>query len=129
MKHRADRGFTMMEMLVVVAIIAVLVAVAIPTFGDALSKAKIATDEANLRALKSLIVTDHMVNEVQFQNGGYTLSKSGDSYARGESGMDSKSYSGCITYFCIPERDVYVFTSSIISPDIDESLKEFVIER
>ena len=44
------KGFTLMEMLIVVAIIAVLVAIAIPAFGGALTKAKEATDVANIRA-------------------------------------------------------------------------------
>ena len=45
-----QKGFTLMEMLIVVAIIAVLVAIAIPAFGGALTKAKEATDVANIRA-------------------------------------------------------------------------------
>lgn len=44
------KGFTLMEMLIVVAIIAVLVAIAIPTFNNALEKSREATDAANLRA-------------------------------------------------------------------------------
>ena len=39
-----------MEMLIVVAIIAVLVAIAIPTFNGALTKSKEAADVANIRA-------------------------------------------------------------------------------
>ena len=45
-----EKGFTLMEMLIVVAIIAVLVAIAIPTFTSSLNKAKTATDAANIRA-------------------------------------------------------------------------------
>ena len=44
------KAFTIMEMLIVVAIIAVLVAIAIPTFNGALTKAKEAADVANIRA-------------------------------------------------------------------------------
>ena len=44
------KGFTLMEMLIVVAIIAVLVAIAIPTFNAALTKAKQSADVANIRA-------------------------------------------------------------------------------
>lgn len=42
-------GFTLVEMLVVIAIIAILVAVIIPTVSSSASKAKAATDAANLR--------------------------------------------------------------------------------
>ena len=44
------KGFTLAELLIVVAIIAVLVAIAIPVFNGSLTKAKEATDVANLRA-------------------------------------------------------------------------------
>lgn len=37
-----EKGFTLMEMLIVVAIIAVLIAIAIPTFTASLNKAKVA---------------------------------------------------------------------------------------
>ena len=49
-KLKNKKGFTLMEMLIVVAIIAVLVAIAIPTFTSSLNKAKGATDAANIRA-------------------------------------------------------------------------------
>ncbi len=44
------KGFTLMEMLIVVAIIAVLVAIAIPVLNGTLEKSREATDAANLRA-------------------------------------------------------------------------------
>lgn len=49
-KFTNKKGFTLMEMLIVVAIIAVLVAIAIPTFNGALTKSKEAADVANIRA-------------------------------------------------------------------------------
>lgn len=50
MKKTNKKGFTLAELLVVVAIIAVLVAIAIPIFTSQLEKAREATDLANLRA-------------------------------------------------------------------------------
>ena len=50
MKKNNNKGFTLMEMLIVVAIIAVLVAIAIPVFTNQLEKAREATDEANIRS-------------------------------------------------------------------------------
>ena len=45
-----NKGFTLMEMLIVVAIIAILVAIAIPTFTNSLTEARQAADNANVRA-------------------------------------------------------------------------------
>lgn len=45
------KGFTLAELLVVVAIIGVLVAISIPIFTSQLEKAREATDEANIRSL------------------------------------------------------------------------------
>lgn len=45
-----NKGFTLAELLIVVAIIAVLVAISIPIFTSQLEKAREATDAANLRA-------------------------------------------------------------------------------
>lgn len=50
MRKRNSKGFTLIEMLVVIAIIAILVAIIIPTVMHATNKAKAATDAANLRA-------------------------------------------------------------------------------
>ena len=54
------KGFTLMEMLIVIAIIAILIAIAIPTFTSALEKSRQRTDMANVRSLKSLAVADYM---------------------------------------------------------------------
>jgi len=45
-----ESGFTLMEMLIVVAIIAVLIAIAIPIFTSQLENSREATDAANLRS-------------------------------------------------------------------------------
>ena len=45
-----NKGFTLAELLIVVAIIAVLVAIAIPVFTGQLEKAREATDASNIRA-------------------------------------------------------------------------------
>ncbi len=50
MKKLNKKGFTLAELLIVVAIIAVLVAIAIPVFTSQLEKSREATDLANIRA-------------------------------------------------------------------------------
>ena len=59
-KDRQKQGFTIMEMLIVVAIIAILVAVSIPIFHNSLHKAKVAADKANLRAYYAELQLEYM---------------------------------------------------------------------
>ena len=60
MKKMNKKGFTLIEMLVVIAIIAVLVAIIIPTVSNATTKAKAATDAANLRAVLAEASIDYL---------------------------------------------------------------------
>ena len=46
-------GFTLIEMLIVVAIIAILIAISIPLVGSALERARDSTDKANERSAKA----------------------------------------------------------------------------
>ena len=50
MRKNNKKGFTLAELLIVVAIIAVLTAIAIPVFTTQLEKSREATDQANLRS-------------------------------------------------------------------------------
>ncbi|MFR5872708.1 MAG: prepilin-type N-terminal cleavage/methylation domain-containing protein [Hominenteromicrobium sp.] len=54
-------GFTLMEMLIVIAIIAVLIAVAIPVFASQLEKAREATDLANVRSAYAQVSTEALL--------------------------------------------------------------------
>lgn len=55
---RKKKGFTLAELLIVVAIIAVLVAISIPIFTSQLEKAREATDEANIRSIYAQLSAD-----------------------------------------------------------------------
>ena len=62
-RKSGKKGFTLMEMLIVVAIIAILIAIAIPTFGSALTKAKVAADTANPRAYYAEAMANHLLDD------------------------------------------------------------------
>ena len=62
-KLNSKKGFTLVELLVVVAIIAILVAVSIPMVSGSLDRAREATDEANLRAGRAAALVAYMTDE------------------------------------------------------------------
>lgn len=57
------KGFTLIEMLVVIAIIAVLVSIIIPTVSSATDKAAAATNAANLRSLVAEATTKYLTHD------------------------------------------------------------------
>ena len=59
-KFTNKKGFTLMEMLIVVAIIAILVAIAIPTMTNQLEKSREATDAANIRAFYAEAMVEYL---------------------------------------------------------------------
>ena len=52
-KVNGKKGFTLAELLIVVAIIGILVAISFPIFTSQLEKSRLATDQANEKAAKS----------------------------------------------------------------------------
>ncbi len=71
MKEKNNKGFTLAELLIVVAILGVLIAIAMPTFTSQLGKAKIAADKANLRAAYAeavAIYLDESKNPVEIKD-------------------------------------------------------------
>lgn len=82
-KIKNTKGFTLMEMLIVVAIIAVLVAIAIPTFTTSLNDARVATDKANIRSGYASMMADVLTTQFNAEENGkpatvtYKLNKDG----------------------------------------------------
>ena len=62
-----NKGFTLAELLIVVAIIAVLVAIAIPVFTSQLEKSREATDMSNVRAAYAEVMANYLSNGAKVQ--------------------------------------------------------------
>ena len=65
MKKMNKKGFTLAELLIVIAIIAVLIAIAIPTFSGALDNARRQTDHANIRAAYSVMQVAKLTGKIE----------------------------------------------------------------
>lgn len=69
-KLKKQGGFTMVELLIVVAIIAVLVAVSIPMMNSALEKSRHAVDQANIRDAIALASVEYVTDANDFPAAG-----------------------------------------------------------
>lgn len=116
MRNKHKKGFTLSELLIVVAIIGVLVAISIPIFTSQLHKAEVATDWANVRSYYAQIqyefIETNKINESylhdmngtgldglkSFEMNGQTIKlKAGSMWVRRKGG-DTKGYN--ILYAC-----------------------------
>ena len=62
MKKLNKKGFTLIEMLVVIAIIAILVAIIVPTVSNSTKKSQYAVDAANLRSKTAEAAIDYLAD-------------------------------------------------------------------
>lgn len=73
------KGFTLAELLIVVAIIAVLVAISIPIFNSQLEKSREAVDQANLRSAYAECAAAVLTGKTGTENG-VTVSEASGNY-------------------------------------------------
>lgn len=85
-----NKGFTLAELLIVVAIIAILVAISVPVFTGKLEESRTATDKANMRAAKSAALTEYLSLQEIDANKEY--------YFNAETGKLVESNSGIAAY-------------------------------
>ena len=60
-KLKSAAGFTLVELLVVAAIVGILASIALPAYSASMEKARVNTDLANARAASSLATSDYML--------------------------------------------------------------------
>ena len=68
-KLNSKKGFTLVELLIVVAIIAILVAISIPMVTGSLNRARIATDQANERAARAAVTIAYLLSDNAYSAG------------------------------------------------------------
>lgn len=62
-KRLNKKGFTLTELLIVIAIIGILIAILIPTVSNALNKAKQSTDDANIRGAYAVYSACYLLDD------------------------------------------------------------------
>ncbi|MBU2529529.1 MAG: prepilin-type N-terminal cleavage/methylation domain-containing protein [Elusimicrobia bacterium] len=73
MKKRSNKGFTLIELMIVVAIIGILAAIAIPKFADLISKSKEGATKGGLSAVRSSLQVYYGDNEGIFPSDTLTV--------------------------------------------------------
>ena len=81
MKHTNKKGFTIVELVIVIAVIAILAAVLIPTFSNLIKKANESSDIQAVRQMNTFLTTEAIIGEVNsildvydiFRASGYTI--------------------------------------------------------
>lgn len=85
------KGFTLAELLIVIAIMAVLLAVAIPVFSSQLEKARDSVDANTERAAKSLAEAHYLLEHASGGGGSITCTFS----EYGDGNLQIKTCTGC----------------------------------
>lgn len=67
-KNQKRKGFTLVEMLIVIAIVAILISIIIPTVGYSTRKAAAATNAANLRSIQAMVAEEKLLRSGDFAN-------------------------------------------------------------
>ena len=134
LEAQGQKGFTLMEMLIVIAIIAVLIAIAIPVFSAQLDKANTETDAANIRGgyaeATAKILTENVTTDgtTYYLNsdGTVTTTASGDYQCKGTSGDDGIDISGQNVKWAKNDHIKYVYHQATTGTNAKEAYIEIV---
>ena len=122
-KFKSQKGFTLAELLVVVAIIAVLVAVAIPVFGASQKKAKLAADHAAIRDAYAIVQIANNLQEVEIDG----VTKTFDQFTDDQLFVLSKDCSSLLEFNLSIPGDAYLLQADGVDgwdpcPECDDAL-------
>lgn len=106
-------GFTLAELLIVVAIIAVLVAIAIPVFTSQLEKARLAVDHSAMRDAYALVQIANNLQEVEIDGTVKTFDQ-----------LDKDLKVPYMLYYLSKDCSSLVTSSYVISPDLIYKFRE-----
>lgn len=82
---RNSRGFTLVELLITVAIIGVLVAISIPVFASQTEKSREATDLSNVRAAYAEVMAEAITENMEYQEKTVPLKQKQDDWQSADS--------------------------------------------
>lgn len=68
MVNKKKKGFTLIEMMIVIAVIAILVSIIIPVVGNSTIKANAATNAANLRSVEGQVTYGRLLGDIVIDN-------------------------------------------------------------
>ena len=123
MKKSNNHGFTLAELLIVVAIIAVLVAISIPIFTGQLEKAKQATDLSNMRSAKAAAVAEYLTENMggeykRYYDAGKGRMSDSIPEGYGKSSTNASEFASGLNASGVPNKDG---TANYITVEIDKN--------
>ena len=119
------KGFTLIELMIVIAIIGLLAAVALPKFGNATESAKAANVQGNLATLRG-VISIFYAGQKQFPTSTGTAAASRDIFTNGNLGSEFTKYYSRDT---MPNTPATPLTASTLASNAVQALNDTATAR